>query len=149
MDLFHGIKLEPKDVVLSFNSTHGDIWRALIVWDMPLEAYPSTLSTSTSFGLSTSYKLPIKRKLGEADVVVGDDITVHLVMQTVVIPSGNGNDYSCWNAKDFPRGDLCMPGNNADGHLEGHSHTSAKLAWLHALQISHKQWEFGPLPLVI
>jgi hypothetical protein len=103
MDLFHETSLanaSHQDGDLSFSSSDFDVLVALRRWDMPLEAYPKISPFAQSCGVSTSYKL---RFCTEASFyVVGGDITVHLLMQAFVIPGGNADYYSFWNARDFP-----------------------------------------------
>ena len=150
MALFHETILanaSHQDGVLSFSSSDFDVLVALRRWDMPFEAYPKTSPFAQSCGVSTSYKLRFCTEAGF--YVVGGDITVHLLMQAFVIPGGNADYYSFWNAKDFPGHDLDMPCNNACGYFKGRNHASATLAWQHAKDVFRKQYEVGPMPLLV
>ena len=75
------ININQKDGVLSESATQVEIWNALLLWDMPLEAYPKEI---------LSAKLVWYVQQPGAD---GIHITVDLHLQAVVVPHSCGNYY--------------------------------------------------------
>ena len=121
------ININQKDGVLSESATQDEILNALLLWDMPLEAYPKEI-------LSAKLVWYIPQELT-------DDITVDLHLQAFVVPHSDGNYYSFWNKDELPLGNVTLPLKNKKGkYMTGYNHTSATLAWVHAKQILQGQY---------
>ena len=88
------ININQKDGVLSESATDMEILDALLLWDMPLEAYPKRI-------LSAKLVWYIPQELT-------DDITVDLLLQAFVVPHSDGNYYSFWNNDEFPLGNITL-----------------------------------------
>ena len=73
------ININQKDGVLSESATQDEILNALLLWDMPLEAYPKEI-------LSAKLVWYIQQP-------GADDITVDLHLQAFVVPHSDGNYY--------------------------------------------------------
>ena len=126
------ININQKDGVLSESATQDEILNALLLWDMPLEAYPKEI-------LSAKLVWYIQQP-------GADDIIVDLHLQAFVVPHSDGNYYSFWNKDELPLGNFTLPLKNKKGkYMTGYNHTSATLAWVHAKQVL--AWVHYPMEL--
>ena len=84
------ININQNDGVLSECATQDEILNALLLWDVPLEAYPKEI---------LSAKLVWHVQQPGAD---GIHITVDLHLQAFVAPHNGGHYYSLWNKDELP-----------------------------------------------
>ena len=120
------ININQKDGVLSESATQDEILNALILWEMPLGAYPKEILSA-----KLVWYIPQPG---------ADDITVDLLLQAFVVPHIDWNYYSFWNKDEFPLGHFTLCKNKMGKYIKGYNHTSALQAWEHAKQILQEQY---------
>ena len=99
------ININQNDGVLSECATQDEILNALLLWDVPLEAYPKEI---------LSAKLVWYVQQPGAD---GIHITVDLHLQAFVVPHNGGHYYSFWNKDELPLGNFTLPLKNKKGQV--------------------------------
>ena len=132
------ININQKDGVLSESATQDEILNALLLWDMPLEAYPKEILSA-----KLVWYIP------QPGV---DDITVDVQLQAFVVPHSDGNYYSFWNKDELPLGSFTLiKSKNGKIHhpvpdeeyTTGYNHTSATLAWVDAKEFLQRQYKIA------
>ena len=97
------ININQKGGVLSESATQDEILNALLLWDMPLEAYPKEI-------LSAKLVWYVQQP-------GADDTAADLHLQAFVVPHSDGNYYSFWNKDELPLGNFTLPLKNKKGQV--------------------------------